>query len=210
MTINWAFEGLIGVGKTTLARAMADELGCALVSESDITNPFLAKSYASNDGRWNLACQLQFLERRVVQSNAALDLPQGFIADYSFAKEAIFAAVTLDGEEWQLYQRLAQHVVQQVRWQPELTIYLRSSMETVIERIVARNRSIEKRLTRNYLERLQQEYDAWIFDAEGGRDKIVVVNNEGHLLADDPGAMSLLIDHCRHAPIGVSYCNPIG
>ena len=71
MTINWAFEGLIGVGKTTLAQGMAQALGCDLISESDLTNPFLEKSYAASDDRWNLACQLQFLERRLFQTSKA-------------------------------------------------------------------------------------------------------------------------------------------
>lgn len=203
-----AVEGVIGVGKTTLARAIAERIGAVLLGEDELSNPFLSLFY-QKPARYALACQLWFLEARLRQYAGNIPVGVPVVADHSLVKEPLFATVNLSGDELELYQRLYNRLAPQAAFKPDVTIFLTASLAEVRERIRKRGRRIEDVIDTNYLEQLVDAYSAW-FDMDHARDRIVVVNADGDGIAQDPEAVGRLVEACMVAPHGISYCNPEG
>lgn len=155
-----AIEGPIGVGKTSLARALAKRLSARLVLEQPEANPFLEKFY-SDMKRYALPAQLVFLVSRYQQqaelSRRYLFHP-GVVSDYLFAKDRIFAGLTLSDDELVLYNRfyevLAPHAAR-----PDVVVLLLADVDTLMERIRRRGIPCEAALTREYIARLLAAYD---------------------------------------------------
>jgi len=155
-----AIEGPIGVGKTFLARALAKRLSARLVLEQPAANPFLEKFY-SDMKRYALPAQLVFLVSRYQQqaelSRRYLFHP-GVVSDYLFAKDRIFANLTLSDNELALYNQfydvLAAHAAR-----PDAVVLLLADVDTLLERIRRRGITCEATLTREYLARLVAAYD---------------------------------------------------
>ena len=126
-----AVEGPIGVGKTSLARRLADAFGCTLIEELADTNPFLGRFY-EDPPRWSLQTQLAFLLTRYRQqrSLAAEPRERGAVADYLFAKDRIFAEMNLQGDELGLYREV-QGLLSEPVPAPDLVIYLEARPRTV-------------------------------------------------------------------------------
>lgn len=149
--------GIIGAGKTTLARKLAEMLQGGLLSEPYDTNPFLPEVYA---GKRELALdsQLYFLVNRAGQIGRNVLPPrQVFVTDYVFEKEMIYARLLLDAEQLRLYEGIYQPFAQRVTT-PALVIYLEDSPRGCLERIHQRNRPYEQRITIEFLEALDGEY----------------------------------------------------
>ena len=157
-----AVEGPIGAGKTSLARGLAERLGARLVLEPADENPFLDKFYANME-RYALATQLAFLALRY-QQQAELAQGEGsesvVVSDYMLARDRIFAGLTLSGEELALHARLYDAVAAQAPT-PDLVVLLEADADTLLGRIAARGRACEGGLSRDYIERLVDEYDAY-------------------------------------------------
>lgn len=159
-----AIEGVIGVGKTTLATRLQDEYTATLVLEVFEENPFLPLFYADPE-RYGFQTQTVFLlsryhQQRVVREQVG-QVP--LISDYLFAKDRLFARLNLHGDEWETYEQLHRTLAEQLIL-PDLTIYLRASVETLMARIARRGRSYERDMSRDYIARLAAEYDSFFGD----------------------------------------------
>ena len=153
-----SIAGIIGVGKTTLAKNLANQLGCKLLLEPYDTNPFLPAVYA---GKKELALdsQLYFLTSRISQLNRnALAPGQIVISDYVFNKERIYARRLLNAQQLDLYDNIYQPTSAEVT-QPTLVIYLRDSLQKCLERIHQRGRPYEQKIEPQFLEALSSDYE---------------------------------------------------
>ena len=161
-------EGPIGVGKTSLARLLADRIGARLVLEVVEENPFLARFYEDPE-RFAFNAQAFFLLSRYRQSQeseqGSLFTPHT-VSDYLFAKDWIFASLNLRGAEWELYQDLYRSLAPKLQ-PPDLIVYLRADPELLLERIEKRGRPFEAGMDPAYLRRLGEAYDLH-FAREGG------------------------------------------
>ena len=152
-------EGPIGVGKTSLARRLCDSLGAQAVLEQSAQNPFLERFYR-NPRAGALPTQLYFLLQRA-QQLAALKQADLFaavhVADYLLEKDRLFARVTLDDDEYALYEQLYGKL--DIRPpKPDLVVYLQAPVDVLLERIGRRGVDYEQHIDRQYLERLNEAY----------------------------------------------------
>jgi deoxyguanosine kinase len=154
-----AVEGLIGAGKTTLARRLAAEWNAELLLEEFADNPFLPRFYL-DPARYAFSLELSFLAQRWHQlkrvGTRSLFQPIT-VADYSIGKSLVFASVTLPPDEQALFLDLY-HIMYAGLPKPDLLVYLHADMPVVHERIRSRGRSYEQRIAPEYLEQLQDRY----------------------------------------------------
>ncbi|MCB0784287.1 MAG: deoxynucleoside kinase, partial [Flavobacteriales bacterium] len=154
-----ALEGLIGAGKTTVARRLAAHFQGRLVLEEFEDNPFLPRFYA-DPGRYAFSVELSFLAQRYHQLKRTTEqdlFSQCTVADYSLGKSLVFAKVTLPEDEYALFLDLYTIMYGDLP-APELVVYLHLNMDLVRERIRMRGRAYEQDIDVNYLERLQERY----------------------------------------------------
>ncbi|MBM4171780.1 MAG: deoxynucleoside kinase [Ignavibacteria bacterium] len=159
-----AIDGVIGAGKTSLAQKLSEKLGANLILEQFEENPFLAKFY---DDRKRFAFQTQmfFLINRYkqqLQLNQQELFSSYIVSDYIFEKDRIFAYLNLSGEEIKLYESLFPLLERDIP-NPDLVIFLQSSIDRLLENVKVRGRSIEKNLTRAYLSELSEAYNNFFF-----------------------------------------------
>jgi len=150
--------GIIGVGKTTLAKKLSHALGCKLLLEPYDTNPFLPDVYA---GRKDLALdsQLYFLTHRAEQLNTeTLEQGQIAISDYTFDKEFIYARRLLNARQLALYEKLYQPFSPKIS-APVLVVYMQDSAQSCLERIHKRNRPYEQQIEQQFLQTLNSDYE---------------------------------------------------
>jgi deoxyadenosine/deoxycytidine kinase len=151
------FEGPIGAGKTTLAQLLALHLGATLILEDVDGNEFLPDFYANRE-RWALGMQLAFLISRHEQLRTIPpSRSRPVIADYTQAKDPIFARVLLNQREVELYERLSAGLDVNVS-RPDLTVYLDASNDILLDRIRRRNRPYELSIDAEYLDALRGAY----------------------------------------------------
>jgi deoxyadenosine/deoxycytidine kinase len=170
-----AIEGPIGVGKTSLARRVAESLGAQLILEQATQNPFLERFYKSPRAG-ALPAQLYFLLQRA-QQLAALKQQDLFtparVADYLLEKDRLFARVTLDDAEYALYEQLYSRLDIQAP-KPDLVVYLQAPVDVLLERIKHRGVDFEQYIDRHYLERLNEAYARFFHEFEAA--PLLIVN----------------------------------
>jgi deoxyguanosine kinase len=150
-------EGVIGVGKTTLARMFRGELGAQLVLEVFEENPFLSDFYTDRS-RYAFQTQIFFLLSRYHQQLQLADIPRPLISDYMFDKDRLFAQVNLGGDELETYYSVQEALAENI-CVPDLIVYLRADTETLMNRITARDRPYERNMEAAYIESLRVAYE---------------------------------------------------
>lgn len=159
-----AIEGVIGAGKTTLAKKLSERLDANLILEEFETNPFLEKFY-DDRRRYAFQTQMFFLINRYKQQEqlGQEDLFAKYIvSDYIFDKDQIFAYLNIEGEELKLYENLFPLLERSLR-KPDLVIFLQSSTDRLMHNIKKRGRRVERNLTRGYIEELSEAYNNFFF-----------------------------------------------
>lgn len=163
-----AIEGPIGAGKSTLARLLAARLDAQLLLERPHDNPFLERFYA-DPARYAMQTQLCFLFQRIEQYRE-LAQPGMFtprvVSDFMFAKDALFAQLTLSDDEFRLYSQIHAAMAPQMP-APDLVIWLQADPATLLGRIAQRGLAMEQGMDPAYLQRLGHAYAAW-FEREPG------------------------------------------
>lgn len=200
-----AIEGVIGVGKTTLAHAVAEHLGAERYFESTIENPYLSKFY-KNKKRYALHCQLCFLQGRIQQFNQHRVQGVPIVCDHSLIKERIFAEINLQDDELELYRRLYDVCVPSCTLQADVIIYLKADIDEIGRRIHDRGAAMESAIEWSYLKRLIEAYEEAFSSLHTQR--VIVLSVDSVNIAEDPLAMKRLIKACMEAGPGLSYCNP--
>lgn len=169
-------EGVIGAGKTSLAKKIAEKLNADLIEEQFEANPFLEKFY-DNRKRFAFQTQMFFLVNRFKQQQHIEHenlFTQYLISDYLFEKDRIFAYLNLEGEELKLYENIFQQLARNIR-KPDLVVYLQSGIDRLMYNIKKRNRKAEKNLTRSYIEELSEAYNHFFFRYNGS--PLLIVNS---------------------------------
>jgi deoxyadenosine/deoxycytidine kinase len=159
-----AIDGVIGAGKTSLARKLAEKLKAKFVSEEFENNPFLEKFYLDRRG-FAFQTQMFFLVNRYKSQQKLLQeelFSNYIVSDYIFEKDKIFAYLNLEGEEIKLYETIYPLLAREVR-KPDLVVYLQSSVDRLMYNIKKRNRRYESNITRSYIENLSEAYNNFFF-----------------------------------------------
>jgi len=173
-----AIEGVIGVGKTTLARRLQPAFTSGLLLEVFEENPFLSDFYADR-ARYAFQTQIFFLLSRYHQQRRTvselLAQSNSLVADYTFEKDAIFAQINLRSDELETYylvhEALAEKIVP-----PELIVYLRADTEVLMQRIAQRDRTYERNMERSYIEELNQAYESFFADHQSRRSPVLTID----------------------------------
>ncbi len=153
-------EGVIGVGKTTLVRMISQKFGFFSALEVVEENPFLANFYVDRE-RWAFQTQLFFLLSRYSQQNEiskSLNNGKNVVADYIFNKDKIFAMMNLSGDQINLYDKVFSILDSKVS-KPDIVVYLRASMETLMKRIAMRDRVFERNMDKDNIQSLANAYE---------------------------------------------------
>ena len=170
-----AIEGPIGVGKTALAKRLANSLSADLVLEEVEENPFLERFY--RDGRSAaLPAQMFFLfaRARQIEDMRQPDLFSDVrISDYLFTRDRLFAELNLDAEELKLYDQIAENLAVEAPV-PDLVIYLQASVDVLMRRLARRDAPHDRFIERSYLERLTDAYARFFHAYDDG--PLLIVN----------------------------------
>lgn len=156
-----AIEGVIGVGKTTLARLLAPAFAADLLLEVFEENPFLSDFYADR-ARYAFQTQIFFLLSRYHQQRrgvaSIIESGRSLLSDYTFAKDSLFARINLHGDELDMYCRVHEALAEKIPM-PDLLVYLRADTDVLMQRIALRDRSYERNMERAYIEELNRAYE---------------------------------------------------
>ncbi len=202
-------EGPIGVGKTSLAKILASEFQARSVFEKVDDNPFLPKFY---EDRQTHAFQNQifFLLSRY-QQQRILSQPELFnqntVGDYLFAKDKIFASLTLNNEELRLYQQVYELFDARIP-KPDLVVYLQARPEVLYKRMKKRDKSYERDVTLEYLKEVSQAYNQFFFHYE--ESPLLVVNTSEIDFVASSKDLADLIKEINNMGSGTQHYIPLG
>jgi deoxyadenosine/deoxycytidine kinase len=202
-----AIEGPIGIGKTTLAKRLAESFNYETLLEDAEENPFLERFY--QDRRSNaLPTQLYFLFQRMRKLQ---DLRQGDIfqpvrvSDFLIEKDPLFARITLDDNEYHLYQTVYDNIIEDLP-KPDLVIYLQAPTDTLYDRVQMRGNAIERPIEQAYLQQLNDAYTQFFYHYDD--TPLLIVNTEVINLAQGNMDYQNLVKYILQIKSGRHYYNP--
>ena len=174
-----AIEGVIGVGKTTLARMLAPSFEAELLLEVFEENPFLSDFY-SDRARYAFQTQIFFLLSRYHQQRrgvtAIVEAGKSLLSDYTFAKDSLFASINLQGDELEMYKRVHEALAEKIPM-PNLLVYLRADTDVLMQRIATRDRTYERNMERGYIEELNRAYEGFFSQPYDGTPVLTIDTN---------------------------------
>ena len=210
-----AIEGVIGVGKTTLARLLQKPMEAELLLEVFDENPFLSSFYEDRK-RFAFQTQIFFLLSRYHQQkesvSAILANGRKLITDYTFAKDALFARINLEGDELEMYQRVHDALAEKIPL-PDLIVYLRADTKVLMQRIAMRDRPYERNMESSYIESVNAAYEEFFSHYYRGVPVLPIATNEINIVSqeDDLADVKKRIDEAltsnprqSEMPLGVS------
>lgn len=196
-----AIEGVIGVGKTTLARSLQQVFQSELLLEVFEENPFLSDFYADRE-RYAFQTQIFFLLSRYHQQRRsvpdALARGASLISDYTFDKDALFAGINLHGDELDMYRRVHEALAEKIP-PPDLMVYLRADTDILMQRIAFRDRPYERNMDRNYIQELNEAYEAFFSTSYQRRSPILILDTNHLDHVRRPGDLKWVEDRIRQA-----------
>ena len=200
-------EGPIGVGKTSLARRLAQSFGSELILEQTEENPFLERFYR-NPRAAAFPTQLFFLFQRArqLQQFRQQDLFDPVrVADYLLDKDRLFARVTLDDEEYALYEQVYAKLAIDAP-KPDLVIYLQAPVEVLMDRVARRGIRYEQLIERSYLERIADTYARFFLHYDAA--PLLIVNAAAIDIVNSEPDYELLFREIQRMRHGRQYFNP--
>ena len=203
-----AIEGPIGVGKTSLAQLLSKELGARLVLEDFEDNPFLPDFY-NDPERFGFQTQLFFLLQRYRQQQdlRQVDMFQKLlITDYMFVKDRLFASLNLGDKEMQLYDTVASLLERNII-RPDIVIYLQADTNVLMKNIEKRGRNMEKNVTWEYIDALNQVYTEYFFRYQD--TPLVIINTNNIDFVENENDLKEVINYIRQPVSGTKFFNPV-
>ena len=200
-------EGPIGVGKTTLARRLAETMGMDLLLESASDNPFLPKFY-QDPKTAALPTQLHFLFQRVRQMEELRQtdiFKPALIADFLVQKDRLFAGITLNDHELDLYYQVYNRLMVEAP-APDLVIYLQASVDDLIRRVYERGVDFERNISEQYLKTVSDAYVDFFYNYN--QSPLLIVNTADFDLANNNRNFELLLNYIQDLAPGRHYFNP--
>tara|TARA_Y100000741_G_scaffold141247_1_gene106644 strand:+ start:139 stop:738 length:600 start_codon:yes stop_codon:yes gene_type:complete len=196
------------VGKTSLAELLSKELGARLVLEDFEDNPFLPDFY-NDPERFGFQTQLFFLLQRYRQQQdlRQVDMFQKLlITDYMFVKDRLFASLNLDDKEMHLYDTVASLLERNII-RPDLVIYLQADTDVLMKNIAKRGRNMERNVTWEYIDALNQVYTEYFFRYQD--TPLVIINTDNIDFVDNEKDLKEVIDYIRQPVSGTKFFNPV-
>jgi deoxyadenosine/deoxycytidine kinase len=204
-----AVEGPVGAGKSVLAQTLADRLGARLIAESAEENPFL-RGFHADRRKYVFQAQLFFLLSRFQQQQALFQqdlFSRSTVADYLFARDRIFATLTLAPEELALYERVYELLGPRVV-KPDLVVYLQARTEVLLAHVRRRGRDFERALDAAWLDALARAYNDFFFHYD--ETPLLVVNASDVDLEGNPEDVEALLAVIRRHRKGRQHYVPSG
>jgi len=203
-----AVEGPIRVGKSSLARILAERMYARRILDCDEENPFLSDFYGEKPGA-ALAAQMYFLNERYQRLRDAFAAePSGaVVADFIFEKDKIFASLNLNNEELKLYDRFFSRFAAEVR-PPELVIYLQATPEVLRERVAKKAAASESRISLEYIEEVVRAYEHFFF--RYAASNLLVVNTSEIDFVRRNADLQQLLQRLEEPVKGTQYFLPLG
>jgi deoxyadenosine/deoxycytidine kinase len=203
-----AVEGPIRVGKSSLARILAERMHARRILDCDEENPFLADFYSEKDGA-SFATQMYFLNERYQRLHEAFAAEQtgSVVADFLFEKDRIFANLTLGNEELKLYDSFFARFAQAVPV-PELVIYLQATPDVLEERLTKKAARNESHISREYIEEVVHAYEHFFFHYTASN--LLVVNTSEIDFVQRNADLQQLLQRLEEPVKGTQYFLPLG
>jgi deoxyadenosine/deoxycytidine kinase len=202
-------EGVIGAGKTTLCKLLAERFNARPVLEYAEENPFLSSFYQDRHSH-AFQTQLWFLlsrYRQLTETFIQQDLfHSSTVSDYMFAKDRIFATVNLDENELALYNTIAALLEREIP-RPDFVVYLQASTDVLLERIEKRGRSFEFNMDRQYIDTLNQAYNHFFFHYT--RSPLLIINTNDIDFVNNHRDFEDLVDQILQTRTGSNYYHPL-
>lgn len=200
-----AVEGPLRVGKSTLARILAETTGARRIAEPE-NNPFLDRFYSASS-TVSFATQMWFLAERYEQMRAIKDAPEPIVSDYIFEKDKLFAYVNLSDAELALYNRYYQMFRTEVP-SPDLVIYLEASPDVLKQRLKRKGVAEEQAISDEYIEQIAKAYEHFFFHYTGS--DLLVVNTSEIDFVEKNEDLQLLLKRIAEPVKGKQYFLPLG
>ena len=195
-----AIEGVIGVGKTTLARLLQPVFDAEIILEVFEENPFLSDFYSDRE-RYAFQTQIFFLLSRYHQQRRTIhelvETGKNIFADYTFAKDALFAGINLKGDELDMYYKVHDALAEKIQ-KPDLLVYLQATTDTLMQRIALRDRPYERQMERAYIDELNHAYEDF-FSKPFDHTPVLTIDTNDLNIVQNPEHLKMMEDRIKHS-----------